>query len=127
PLFRGLDIHPHWDWSVKYPVVRLSFGGDVDTPEDIESHVLNQLYKIELAFDLKSLPPVTDSPNRLRSILTRLHQTTGKQAVVLVDEYDKPVLDVLEDSEKARANRNCLREIYSILKSSEKHMRVEEL
>ncbi|MCY4219746.1 MAG: AAA family ATPase [Gammaproteobacteria bacterium] len=32
PLFRGLDIHPHWDWSVKYPVIRLSFGGDVDTP-----------------------------------------------------------------------------------------------
>ena len=27
PLFRGLDIHPHWDWSVKHPVVRLSFGG----------------------------------------------------------------------------------------------------
>ncbi|MCY4228889.1 MAG: AAA family ATPase [Gammaproteobacteria bacterium] len=43
--------------------------------------------------------------------------------MVLVDEYDKPVLDVLEDDGKARANRNCLREIYSIIKSSEDHIR----
>ncbi|MCY4219345.1 MAG: AAA family ATPase [Gammaproteobacteria bacterium] len=49
PLFRGLDIHPHWDWSVKYPVVRISFGGNNDTPDEIQNHVLNQLYKIEQA------------------------------------------------------------------------------
>ncbi len=42
---------------------------------------------------------------------------------MLVDEYDKPVLDVLEDDEKARANRDSLREIYSILKSAQKHIR----
>ena len=45
------------------------------------------------------------------------------QAVVLVDEYDKPVLDVLEDGEQASANRDSLREIYSLLKSSEGHIR----
>ena len=49
------------------------------------------------------------APERLRSILIRLHQATGQQAVVLVDEYDKPVLDVLEDDEKARTNRDSLR------------------
>ncbi len=123
PLFRGLDIHPHWDWSVKHPVVRLTLDGTVSTPESLEKNVLNQLHEIVLAFDLESLPPVTDSPNRLRSILTRLHQATGQQAVVLVDEHDKPVLDVLEDDEKAKANRDSLREIYSILKSAQKHIR----
>ncbi|MCY4050242.1 MAG: AAA family ATPase, partial [Gammaproteobacteria bacterium] len=123
PLFRGLDIHPHWDWSVQYPVVRLTLDGKVSTPEFIEANILNQLQDIELAFDLKSLPPFTDSANRLRSILSHLHQATGQQVVVLVDEYDKPVLDVLEDEEKARVNRDCLREIYSIIKSSEDHIR----
>ncbi|MCY4051559.1 MAG: AAA family ATPase [Gammaproteobacteria bacterium] len=123
PLFQGLDIHPHWDWSVQYPVVRLTLDGKVSTPESVEKNVLNQLHDIELAFDLKSLPPVTDSPNRLRSILSHLHQKTDRQVVVLVDEYDKPVLDVLEDDEKARANRDSLREIYSIIKSSEDHIR----
>ncbi|MCY4226258.1 MAG: AAA family ATPase, partial [Gammaproteobacteria bacterium] len=97
PLFRGLDIHPHWDWSVKFPVVRLVLDGKVSTPENLENHVLNQLYKIEQAFDLKTFPSVISAPERLENVLYFLHQATGQQAVVLVDEYDKPVLDVLED------------------------------
>ncbi len=115
PLFRGLDIiHPHWDWSVKHPVVRLSFGGDIDTPDEIQNHVLNQLYKIEREFDLKTFPSVHSAADRLDNVLYLLHQATGQQAVVLVDEYDRPVLNVLEDDEKARAKRNKLRNLYSI-------------
>ena len=122
PLFRGLDIHPHWDWSARHPVVRLTLDGTVSTSELLEDSLLSQLYKIEQAFNLE-LPPVRASSERLRHILHQLHQATGRQAVVLVDEYDKPVLDLLEDSDKARINRDCLKEIYSILKSSQKHIR----
>ena len=82
-------------------MVRLTLDGKVSTPEELHNAVMNQLHEVEIAFDLKSLPPVTSAPERLRSILIRLHQATGQQAVVLVDEYDKPVLDVLEDDEKA--------------------------
>ncbi|MCY4150181.1 MAG: AAA family ATPase [Gammaproteobacteria bacterium] len=123
PLFQGLDIHPHWDWSVRYPIVRLSFGGNVDTPEDLEKNVLTQLHEVELTYDLKSLPQSTSPPDRLRSTLIRLHQTTGLQVVVLIDEYDRPVLNVLEDQEKARVNRDKLRNLYSILKDAEEHIR----
>ncbi len=121
-LFEGLDIHPHWDWSVKYPVIRLSFGGEVDSLELLEDTALSQLYSVELDFDLK-IPPVKSASERLRHILMQLHQKTGQQAVVLVDEYDRPVLNVLEDTEKARANRNKLRNLYSILKDAQKHIR----
>ncbi len=123
PLFEGLDIHSHWDWTVRYPVVRLTLDGKVTTPESLENNILNQLYGIELEFNLESLPPATAAADRLRNLFTCLHHVKGQQVVVLVDEYDKPVLDVLEDDEKARANRDCLREIYSILKSSQKHVR----
>ncbi|MCY4226931.1 MAG: AAA family ATPase [Gammaproteobacteria bacterium] len=122
PLFKGLDIHPHWDWSVRHPVVRLSFGGGVDTTADLEKNVLNQLYNIEEVFRLESLPPAETAPERLQNILRRLHRTTGRQVVVLVDEYDRPVLNVLEDDEKARANRDKLRNLYSVLKDSEDHI-----
>ncbi len=122
PLFRGLDIHPHWDWSIKYPVVRLSFGGEVDSLELLEDTALSQLYSVEKAFDLK-IPPVKSASDRLRHILMQLHQATDQQVVVLVDEYDRPVLNVLEDDEKARANRNKLRNLYSILKDEEDHIR----
>ncbi|MCY4051854.1 MAG: AAA family ATPase [Gammaproteobacteria bacterium] len=122
PLFQGLDIHPHWDWSVEYPVVRLTLDGIVSTPEELEDNLLSQLYKIEQTFTLQ-LPPVKASSERLRHILYQLHQIAGQQVAVLVDEYDKPVLDVLEDSDKARVNRDRLRDVYSILKSSQKHIR----
>ncbi|MCY4217901.1 MAG: AAA family ATPase, partial [Gammaproteobacteria bacterium] len=123
PLFRGLDIHPHWNWSVKYPVVRISFGGDIDTPDEIQNHVLNQLYKIEQAHDLKTFPSVYSAADRLENVLYFLHQMYGQRVVVLVDEYDRPVLNVLENREKARENRNKLRNLYSILKDAEEHIR----
>ncbi len=122
PLFRGLDIHPHWDWSVKHPVVRLSFGGEVDSLELLEDTALSQLYSVEKGFDLK-IPPVKSASERLRHILMQLHQATGQQAVVLVDEYDRPVLNVLEDDEKAKENRDKLRDLYSILKDAQDHVR----
>ncbi len=122
PLFRGLDIHPHWDWSVKHPVVRLSFGGEVDSLELLEDAALSQLYSVEKAFGLK-IPPAKSASERLRHILMQLHQATGQQVVVLVDEYDRPVLNVLEDDEKAKENRDKLRNLYSILKDAEDHVR----
>ncbi len=122
PLFRGLDIHPHWDWSVKHPVVRLSFGGKVSSPEKLEDSLLSQLYSIEREFNLE-LPPVKYSSERLRHILYRLDQATGRQAVVLIDEYDRPVLNVLDDLDQARKIRDDLRDVYSILKDAEDHVR----
>ena len=46
-LFRGLDIHNHWDWSVKHPVVRLSFDGNYNEPGNLHSNNISQLAMIE--------------------------------------------------------------------------------
>ncbi len=122
PLFRGLDIHPHWDWSAPHPVVRLSFDGKYNEPGEIERNVLTQLELIERN---AGLPPAscTTGPERLLDLLDRLHTTAGRPAVVLVDEYDKPILDVLHDPELARANRDWLRGFYGIVKGSAEHVR----
>ncbi len=123
-LFRGLDIHDHWDWSVKYPVVRLSFDGKYNEPEDVERSILNQLVWIEEQAQLE-LPetPARTGPERLQDILRRLHHTTGQRVVVLVDEYDKPILDVIDNPEIATANRDYLRGFYGIIKGSADHVR----
>ena len=122
-LFRGLDIHEHWDWSGNNPVVRLSFGGKYNEPEDVERSVLNQLVWIEEEGQLEPLDPAGTGPERLQDILRRLHRITGRQVVVLVDEYDKPILDVLEDPALAKANRDYLRGLYGIIKDSAEHVR----
>ena len=124
PLFRGLHIHDHWDCSVKHPVVRLSFDGKYNELEDIERSILNQLVWIEEQAQLE-LPeaPAQTGPERLQDILRRLHHTTGQRVVVLVDEYDKPILDVIDNPEIAKANRDYLRGFYGIIKGSADHVR----
>ena len=122
-LFQGLDIHGHWDWSVQHPVVRLSFDGKYTAPGDVERSILNQLAIIERNAGIKPEATVTSGPERLQDLLNHLHEATGQPVVVLVDEYDKPILDVLENPELAKANRDYLRGFYGIIKGSAKHVR----
>jgi len=104
-------------------VLRLSFDGKSDGPEDIERNIANQLGLIEHAAGLDPPRPAEAPPERLRTLLYRLHHTTGQRVVVLVDEYDKPILDGLHDPERARANREYLRGVYGIIKGSAAHVR----
>ena len=122
-LFRGLDIHGHWDWSVRYPVVRLSFDGKYSDSGDLERSILNQLAIIEHAAGLDPASTSGAGPERLQSVLYHLHHATGQRVAVLVDEYDKPILDVLDDPDLARANRDYLRGFYGIIKGSARHVR----
>ena len=122
-LFRGLDIHGYWDWSIRNPVVRLSFGGKYNVPEEIEGDVIEQLESIERHHNLSPARTSDTGSRRLRNILDRLHQATGQQVVVLVDEYDKPILDVLDDPDLAKANRDWLRGFYGIIKDSARNVR----
>ena len=117
-LFRGLDIHGHWDWSASHPVVRPSFDGKYDELGEIEGNIIEQLESVERWHNLDSAPTSDTGPRRLRSVLDRLHRSTGQQVVVLVDEYDKPILDVLHDPDLAIANRDYLRGFYGIIKGS---------
>ena len=123
PLFRGLHIHDHWDWSVRHPVVRLSFGGAYSKPGGLEGDIIEQLESIERHYNLSPARTSDTGPRRLRNILDRLHQATGQQAVVLVDEYDKPILDVIDRPEIATENRDYLRGFYGIIKDSAEHVR----
>ena len=123
PLFRGLDIHEHWDWSIRHPVVRLSFGGKYDNPHDIDGDILDQLEIAERQVGLEPAQSSVTAPRRLRTLLDRLHRATGQQAVVLVDEYDKPILDAIDRPEMAAANRDYLRGFYGIIKDSARDVR----
>ena len=64
------------------------------------------------ALNCRALP---DS-DRLNNLVLSLYLKTRQQVVILVDEYDKPILDVLENKKQAEANRNYLHGIYGIIK-----------
>ncbi len=122
-LFRGLHIHDHWDWSVRYPVVRLSFDVDYRGMDGLASDISEQLSAIEENAGLEPSPPTRLGAVRLRHVIRQLHRTTGRQVAVLVDEYDKPILDTLGNETLVRANRDYLRGLYGVIKGCARYVR----
>ncbi len=122
PLFEGLYIHDQWDWSVRYPVVRLSFGsGNFKEPGYLHANVMTQLHTI--AEEAGIAPRYDTAPECFGDLIRVLHREVGQRVVVLVDEYDKPILDALEVPEVARANRDFLRGLYATIKDSDAHIK----
>ena len=122
PLFAGLYIRDLWDWSVRHPVVRLSFGsGNFKEPGYVETNLMAQLDAVERRAGIAS--DYATGPERLAHLLETLHSRAGQAVVVLIDEYDKPILDALEVPEIARANRDFLRGLYAVIKDCDAHIR----
>jgi hypothetical protein len=122
PLFRGLEIHPHWDWQTRYPVIRFSFGGGmVQDAEELDCKIWQQLRTNQAALGLSCTEPTISGC--FNELLTTAHAATGQRVVVLVDEYDKPLLDNLTHPERARSLRDRLRNLYSVIKDSDAHVR----
>ena len=136
-LFRRLAVHDAWDWSKRRPVVRLSFaGGNFRRPGELQASVMQQLAGAERRAAL----PASDVPTpagRFANLLEALHERTGERVVVLVDEYDKPILNALEGPARAAeerqeasvaadaqatANRDDLRGLYGTLKDCDAHV-----
>ena len=121
-LFEGLDIHGRWDWSVRYPVVRLSFGsGNFKEPGYLQTNLMAQLDAVERRVSLAS--EYATGPERFGRLIEALHDLAGQPVAVLVDEYDKPILDALEEPDIARSNRDYLRGLYATIKDSDAHIK----
>ena len=121
-LFEGLDIHGRWDWSVRHPVVCLSFGtGGFKEPSDVHREAMAQIDAIERAAHVEAR--YDTAPARFRHLIRTLHQQSGRRVAVLVDEYDKPILDALETPEVARSNRDYLHGLYSTIKDCDADIR----
>ena len=120
-LFRGLAIHARWDWSVRYPVLRLDFsGGDYLDPDGLRRNLAEQLNAVERRVQVTASGA---GPERFGFLLEAMHHEAGRRVVVLIDEYDKPILDALGAPETARANRDYLRSVYSNIKFADAHIR----
>jgi hypothetical protein len=121
-LFTGLYAETRWDWSVSYPVLRFSFGGGVlGSVNDLQQSLHEQLTYHETRFDLPATFP--DIRSRFKSVIRDVCAKIGQRVVILIDEYDKPILDRIEQPEIARELREGLKDFYSVIKDSDAHVR----
>jgi len=122
PLFRGLHIHDRWDWSKRHPVIRLHFtDGGFTRAGDLADHLDVRFGRLEAKHGAPRRHEAAWA--RFGDLVEALHHRAGERVVVLVDEYDKPILDALAEPEIAAGNRELLRGLYSVIKGHDRHIR----
>ena len=130
-LFKGLAIDElEKEWA-EYPVFHIDFNGENFSKPDVLEEVIEKFLSDQENIYGKN-PNSRTTGDRFKDILKAAHEKTGRRAVVLIDEYDKPLLDVLDtgmtiDIEGNRLlleehHRNILKGFYSVFKAADKDL-----
>lgn len=123
-LFEGLAIYDQYDWSQSYPVIHISFAeGGFKSAEGILETIISSI--TNNAKELNVPIPVFSNRNSglyFSSFIHNVYEKYGNKVVVLIDEYDKPILDNIESDMAAEA-REVLRVFYSAIKASDQYIR----
>ncbi len=120
-LFKGLYIDStNWDWE-PYPVLHLDLNRSKYEEKGILDDVLeNQFREWEKKYEVEVIAEILST--RFQNIIKAAHEKTGKQVVILVDEYDKPLVNNLHKDDNFEHYRTKLASIYSNFKSSAEHI-----
>lgn len=121
-LFEGLAIEKlEKEWTA-YPVLHFSLaGGKFMDKEQLESHLSFLLSEKEKLFGIESQSSLCNT--RLFNLIQTAYQQTGKQVVLLIDEYDAPLLDVVHEKENLTQLRQVMRNFYSPIKDADPYLR----
>ena len=120
-LFKGLWIHDRWDWDKRYPVIKIDMGSFYNKDLNIFDNEL----RTYLTACLKKKPDKEEfSPKHYMIELVRFMESSFDQKpVILIDEYDKPILDNIEKKEYAVEIRDYLRSFYEVFKALDEHIK----
>ena len=122
-LFAGLWIEEQWDWDKVHPVIHISFSGIGYQTIGLEAAIEAELRLIgeQLGVHFQQ-----EGIDRMFAELIRKLTTQGSteqsKVVLLIDEYDKPIIDYLDDIEQAKANQKILKIFYSVIKNNDPYI-----
>ncbi|MDZ7857378.1 ATP-binding protein [Sphaerotilus sp.] len=123
-LFSGLAAETRWDWTRRYPVIRIDFGGGVlHDRAELDQRIDEILRDVQRELNLPEPTGYRSISGRLAELIRLARVQHGAPVVVLIDEYDKPILDNITDRETAAAMRDGLRNLYSVLKGADEHLK----
>lgn len=122
-LFKGLYIYDKWDWSKKHPIIKISFAiGTNNNSEKLISTISFNLKNV--AYDYKINLEEEKLNQKFYELIKKLYENYNEKVVILVDEYDKPILDAIENIEYAKENREILKDFYSVLKDADPYIKL---
>ncbi len=118
-LFRGLWIEGRVNWA-QHPVLHFDFAGASFKKLGLEKALALQLG--EMAADYQIELAKADIASQLKELIEKLAKLRG-QVVILIDEYDRPITEYLTDLPRAEANREIMKDFFSVIKPSDEHIR----
>lgn len=122
-LFEETYIYDKWNWDERFPVIRISFSNIGHKTKGLVAAIKNRLG--EIASDYTVELRANEIDGIFKELIEKLHASYQQKVVVLIDEYDKPIIDYLgKDTEKAVANREIMKTFYSILKDADPHLKL---
>jgi hypothetical protein len=122
-LFEGLWIENNWDWSKNNPVLHFSFDDMAYKQIGLEAAITHELERWAEHYKIRLMK--MDYKSQFKELIEQISKKHGKVAL-LIDEYDKPIIDFLEKHEvdQAKFNRDVLREFYGVLKNSDELLEI---
>ncbi|MDR3290919.1 MAG: AAA family ATPase, partial [Methanobrevibacter sp.] len=121
--FKDLYIYDKWDWNEIYPVIHLNMGGRANnSPKNLKKSIIDniELLAEEKEVELKKKLLLED---KFAQLITLLYKSSGRKVVVLIDEYDAPIIDNMNNISLADENRKILQNFYNVLKTSEEYIK----
>lgn len=117
-LFEGLYIYDKWDWDTTYPVIKISWDGNLQTISHLEKVAYDMLQENQ-----RRLGIVCEENENLSICFLQLIRETYKKynqkVVILIDEYDRPILDTIDNLEQSKLNREFIKGMYSVMKGAD--------
>ena len=121
-LFKGLYLDNHWEWEDIHPVISISFGGGCFSDIQHLNDSIEEILSANAHHAGVELTGLTIN-GRFKNLLISISEKYGKNVVILVDEYDKPILDHIENPSHAETMRDGLKNFYSVIKDSDRYIR----
>lgn len=121
--FSETDALLNWDWSQCFPVIHMSFGvsNAFESAEALLDNIRQMLQRYAELYQV-ILPEVSYGV-QFDYLIKQIAKEHKEQVVLLIDEYDKPILDVITDVQKANLNREILKGLYNVIKDNDEYLR----
>ena len=121
-MFEGLYIYDKWDWETIYPVIKISWDGNLQTSNNLEKVAYDMLKTNQKRLNIECI----DDENLSICFLQLIRDTYEKynqRVVILIDEYDRPILDTIDNLEQSKLNREFTKGMYSVMKGADAYIK----
>jgi len=120
--FEGLYIYDKWDFGITYPVIKISWDGNLRTTYNLQTVAINSLNQNQkrLGIDCKETENLSMC---FLELIQKSYEKYNQRVVILIDEYDRAILDTIDNLEQSKHNREFIKGMYSVMKGADAYIK----